>query len=1124
MMPATPEDRASDFDELLAEFDESTAHAADVDLKKTLTEDLSIESRRRLEEAKQCVEMLDRVRRRSDAPTTEELDSALEDEDFDEEFEHPKVLGKFHIQRLLGRGGLSLVYLAVDPDLDRLVALKVPRPEVLLTGSLRRRFVREAEAASRLEHENIVRVLEAGQDGLVCYIASEYCAGGTLAGWIEQCKEPVSLEASAEIVRNLADAAQHAHRRGILHRDIKPSNVMVDEPTADQSGPSSGAGLRVRLTDFGMAKLLESGDSETRTGDIIGTPAYMSPEQASGRNDDVDVRSDVYSLGTILYELLTGRPCYRGAGDADTLRRILTDDPPAPRQLRRDVPRDLEAICLKCLAREPNLRYSTADALANDLTRYLKSEPTVARPLHGWDRALKWARRHPARAALLGVVTLSLVVVFLTVAGYNARLVHALQSKDRAQQNEAAARMAAEDARYKAEQQAVRMRRMLYAADMKVAFEALQHGELRLASQRLTQYAPKNDTEDLRTFLWHYLKRRCEGEAQLLAGHRDSVYCAEFSPDGQHIASAGADGDIILWNANDGRRVATLASNGFEVNGLDYSLDGQWLAAVGDGATIRVWSVVDVENNLHEAIPNTIHVEGDRAIYSVAFSPDGRLLASGGQDNRVHLWNTTDWSSGGKLVEHEDHIESLAFSPDGSRLATGSTDRTVKLWDVQSRSVLHTLDAHRKEKSRVSRVVFSHDGMRLVSCGLHDEQALVWDTQTGDLLAALEGHQDWVQGASFSADDALIATACKNGIVRLWDSSSYTEVARVVGHHGRVWNATFSPHAQRLATAGADGRVLIWNIDEIFRRRIELHYESPVISMTIVPHSSGVAIQEHAGDVHEVEVTTGDSIRRLDVSQAYLHEGLDYSTHERLVVARYGPEKLGLWETNDWQLVREIASDRNDTTCTRFSAAGDLLAIAGHNRRVRLLDVETGEEIASLVDDAGSLLCLAFSPDDRHLAVAGETNRVRIWNLETLDVDVDVDRFARRINALVFSPEGNLIVFGGDDRVVFVYDRATLQVHRLLGHNEKILDIAFSPDGLTFASCSEDGDVRLWDRRAMQEVATFSDHPGRTDFVGFSSDGNALIAAGSYLDHETQGAVEGPQEAGFVFIYSARHQ
>jgi len=222
--------------------------------------------------------------------------------------------------------------------------------------------------------------------------------------------------------------------------------------------------------------------------------------------------------------------------------------------------------------------------------------------------------------------------------------------------------------------------------------------------------------------------------------------------------------------------------------------------------------------------------------------------------------------------------------------------------------------------------------------------------------------------------------------------------------------------------------------------------------------------------------------------------------------------------------VREIASDRNDTTCTRFSAAGDLLAIAGHNRRVRLLDVETGEEIASLVDDAGSLLCLAFSPDDRHLAVAGETNRVRIWNLETLDVDVDVDRFARRINALVFSPEGNLIVFGGDDRVVFVYDRATLQVHRLLGHNEKILDIAFSPDGLTFASCSEDGDVRLWDRRAMQEVATFSDHPGRTDFVGFSSDGNALIAAGSYLDHETQGAVEGPQEAGFVFIYSARHQ
>lgn len=1128
MSPAKPNDQSADFDELLVQLDESAADSTDIEQLNSIPEELDPELRHRLNGAKECIEMLDRVRRRSDPPSKEELDFELgtdmESEDkFDDEIENLSTVGKFRIEGLIGRGGLSLVYLAVDQQLNRKVALKVPRPEAFLTASLRRRFLREGETASKLEHDNIVRVFEAGQDGLICFIAAEYCPGGTLARWLEQQTVPIDCDASAEIVRKLADAVRHAHRRGILHRDIKPSNVMVDAVDLNDSTNTGDGAIRVRLTDFGVAKLLAGGGDETRPNTVVGTAEYMPPEQASGKTESVDVRSDVYALGAILYELICGRPCYRGSDSTEVLRRVLSEDPQTPREIRPEIPHDLEAICLKCLAREPDQRYATADALANDLGRFLNREPTVARPLRPLERGLKWARRHPAAATLFGVSVTSLFVILLTVAVYNARLIRVLEAKVDAQQNEAAARVAAEAARAEAEQQAVVMRRLLYAADMNAAFEALDQGNRQLATQHLAKYEPNSNSEDLRTFLWHYLKRRCDGEAIHLDGHRDSVYSVAFSTDGERIASAGADGEIIFWDTDTGERVATLHGNGYEINRIALSPDNKWLAAVGDDNAVRIWEMQAIETDPVAAAPVTIPIGGNRSLFAVGFSPDSRQLASGGDDNLVHLWNTADWSSAGELVGHEGHIESLRYSPDGSMLASASSDHTVKLWDVASQSELQTLGGHETQLGLISCVAFSHDGRRLVSCGLQDERSIVWDTQTGEPLAELRGHQNWVQGASFSKDDSLIATACKDGVVLLWDGSSYEQVARLLGHHGRVWNTTFAPQSQRLATAGADGRVLIWDIDEVFHRRLEVMFESPLVAMAIHPKTARMAVEVHGGNVYEVDLASGELSQSFQIPDSSGLRCLDYSPDGKFVVAPSGSDSLRLWSTTDWQLTREFPMSGSKPTHVRFSPNGKQLAIIEQDSRLHLLDIETGKEVAILVDDAGPLQCLAFSADGGRLAAAGETNHVRIWNLQTGTIETDIERFSRRIITLECSPKNDLIIFGGDERVIFAYDLADHTVHRLLGHDESILDVAFSPDGETFASCSEDGVVILWDRRSMQQVAEFSDQPGRTDFVGFSSDGRSLIVAGNQ-SARSYSTVEDVSPLGYVFIYSAQHR
>lgn len=347
-----------------------------------------------LAEAEACLRLLERIRLADDA------DGATDPRTI------PETIGRFQVERLLGEGSYGTVYLALDPELNRRVALKIPRPEVVLSPTLRERFLREAEVAAALRHPGVVRVFEAGRADGTLYISSEYCIGKSLAGWLDERSEPLNPRASAAIVSSLADAVQHAHSRGVLHRDLKPGNILLDGKN-EQADAAELPG-ELRITDFGLARFIDAPLRQTQTGAVVGTPAYMAPEQADGQ--DVTSQSDIYALGCILYELLTGRTPFRADGVLKTLEAVRTQEPTRPTSIVAHVPADLEAICLKCIEKDPTKRYASADRLAEDLNRFLNSEPVSARRVGRVERCWRWGKRNPAVAGAMSLAAISIIV------------------------------------------------------------------------------------------------------------------------------------------------------------------------------------------------------------------------------------------------------------------------------------------------------------------------------------------------------------------------------------------------------------------------------------------------------------------------------------------------------------------------------------------------------------------------------------------------------------------------------------------------------------------------------------------------------------------------------------------
>jgi eukaryotic-like serine/threonine-protein kinase len=714
----------------------------------------------------------------------------------------PAIPG-YEIEHELGRGGMGVVYKARQVPLGRSVALKVILTSSHAGAAERERFRKEAADIARLQHPNIVQIYEVGEHEELPFFSLEFCPGGSLADHLDGT--PLTPLPAGRLIETLARAIHACHERHIIHRDLKPANVLLagldsvskqpGVPAGDES-PGKAAerhevlsGFTPKISDFGLAKDLES-SAHTASGAIVGTPSYMAPEQAGGKSKQVGPAADVYALGAILYELLTGRPPFLAATPMDTVLQVLGNDPVPPRQLQPKTPPDLERICLKCLEKEPGKRYATALDLAEDLGRLQRGEPVKARPLSWRGRAWRWCRRNPAVATLMAVVAVTLLAGTATAMGF------ALQAAARAsdlaiaegkanqkadeekQAREAAqkAQAAADTARRLADEQRVRAEWLAYAGQIAFAQREWQDNNVAHAFELLDACQ-----WNVRGWEHRYLYTVFTSNQRTLRGHTGPVHGVSFSPDGKRLASAGHyqdgnswKGELKVWDVERGQQVLSLTDHAGPVHSLCFSPDGKHLASAGGDDTVRIW---DVERG-QEVLSLKGHTGLD---HSICFSPDGKRLASA-THKEVMVWDVERGQQVLSLPDLTGWVFSVNFSPDGKRLAssTGGLDTQgkplageVKVWDAQQGTDLLTLKGH---TSAVWSISFSPDGSRIAS-GSSDGTVKLWDAKTGEQVLTLQGHTGAVLCVSFSPDGKRLASASHDQIVKVWDLAAAEQQA-----------------------------------------------------------------------------------------------------------------------------------------------------------------------------------------------------------------------------------------------------------------------------------------------------------------------------------------------------------